>query len=610
MRPASVIVLDPGHGGHRDVGGSTANRAVAPDGTLEKDLVLDLAQRVELNLNGWGGRTWLTRRTDVNPGLRERAALSQRVEADAFVSIHLGQRPGQGTLTAIHEQAAPRSAALARLVHTELLRVTGLPDLGVQRLPLAVLHPERHRERAAAVLVEASVLSDAVEAGRLRSPAYRSAIAGAIGSAIRRWSHLETSRPPAVTHAGRAVVVGVETYDGADPVPFAHRDAQSLATSLQQGFGFHPASVTLLEDPTMADIASALRTAGRGMPESQPLCLAFAGRGSCGPQGEPVLVAADGVRFGRSALAGLVGRPLTVLADAGHAIAPTSEGRSMGWDRTRPWPGPRTEAAGIRWLGAASPGGEAYTHTGSGHGLFTAALAERTRQPVEISHQGLTTRLQEDISELLLRCAIVGRQRPHASTHRQDVVFLTPGPRTSPASLVPIRHHVPLVPQSSEMSCWAAAGAMIVGWRERIALDDDELARIAGQLQAYRDGLLPRDVDTMAAHWSLTSTELHTCSVAQVHQLLQTHGPLWLGEADPDLHVVVVCGMRGDGTPDGTDVEIADPWPIDRGERYSLSFRELMENVTNARSLAGPHVQVMHTGGRPSYRDPLVSRGY
>jgi len=91
-----------------------------------------------------------------------------------------------------------------------------------------------------------------------------------------------------------------------------------------------------------------------------------------------------------------------------------------------------------------------------------------------------------------------------------------------------------------------------------------------------------------------------------IRALLDRCGPIWVGEASPGLHVVVVAGMHGDGTPDGTFVRIADPWPIGRGERYSLSFQEFCGNLRAAATLAGGRPQILHArpGSRGNTRPP------
>jgi hypothetical protein len=157
-----------------------------------------------------------------------------------------------------------------------------------------------------------------------------------------------------------------------------------------------------------------------------------------------------------------------------------------------------------------------------------------------------------------------------------------------------IWHEVPLVQQLTGMSCWAAAAAMIVGWRDCIDIEAADVAQGARNMAAYRDGLEPRDVEGFARAWGLEIAYLRELSVPSLRRLLEAYGPLWVGEASPGLHVIVVAGMYGNGTVDGSFVRIADPWPVGRGERYTITFREFCENLVTAASLAGGHPQVLH----------------
>jgi hypothetical protein len=163
-------------------------------------------------------------------------------------------------------------------------------------------------------------------------------------------------------------------------------------------------------------------------------------------------------------------------------------------------------------------------------------------------------------------------------------------------------NEVPLVPQLTGMSCWAAAAAMLVGWRERVAVDASEVARGSGHWREYKDGLMPEDVGALARAWQLSIADADGFDAERLYELLQEAGPLWLGEASPGLHAIVVTGLYGDGSADGSVVRVNDPWPIGRGERYVLSFRELMRNFRAASDAVGAHAQVLHAGGRGGTR--------
>jgi N-acetylmuramoyl-L-alanine amidase len=90
-----TIIIDPGHGGTGSIGGSDGNHAVSPSGVREKDLTLILANLVNTELRSAaaaGGHTLtivMTRTTDVNLSLADRAHVARTSSANRFLSIHL-----------------------------------------------------------------------------------------------------------------------------------------------------------------------------------------------------------------------------------------------------------------------------------------------------------------------------------------------------------------------------------------------------------------------------------------------------------------------------------------------------------------------------------------
>jgi N-acetylmuramoyl-L-alanine amidase len=81
------IVIDPGHGGHDH--GSTG-----PGGLMEKELVLDVAQRLgKLIEERLGSEVIFTRNDDTFIPLEGRTALANDSKADLFLSIHANSSP-------------------------------------------------------------------------------------------------------------------------------------------------------------------------------------------------------------------------------------------------------------------------------------------------------------------------------------------------------------------------------------------------------------------------------------------------------------------------------------------------------------------------------------
>lgn len=104
-----IIALDPGHGGE-DPG------AIGPGGTREKDVVLQIAQRLRERINQQPNmRAYMTRDGDFFVPLHVRVQKARRVQADLFVSIHADAfytaRPQGASIFVLSDRGATSSAA-------------------------------------------------------------------------------------------------------------------------------------------------------------------------------------------------------------------------------------------------------------------------------------------------------------------------------------------------------------------------------------------------------------------------------------------------------------------------------------------------------------------
>ena len=184
------VVLDPGHGGTAVVGGSSPNNAVGPTGLLEKKVTLDVALFAQTHLVALGVQCTLTRQTDVNLGLADRARVARKMAADAFVSIHFNgsdSHNAQGTETWHYARASARSRSLAAAVQAGAIAATGYADRGVKQGTFMVLNPAYHAARTGVCLVEFSFMDIAAEEARLRSADYKDRLAKALARAIYGW---------------------------------------------------------------------------------------------------------------------------------------------------------------------------------------------------------------------------------------------------------------------------------------------------------------------------------------------------------------------------------------------------------------------------------------
>jgi N-acetylmuramoyl-L-alanine amidase len=203
----ALVVIDPGHGGV-DSGAVSA-------GVLEKDLTLDVAQRMRRIMHEQGFETLLTRDGDEYKSLANRADFANRQRDCIFVSIHFDE----GKLTAStgvetyyaarqFEHAIPFSSwlpflqraatqspnvfsqSLAGFIQESLVARTQAFNRGTRAEQFYVIANVRHP----AVLIEAGFLTNKDDIARLESEEFRERMATAICEGIVRYRDVVRDR--------------------------------------------------------------------------------------------------------------------------------------------------------------------------------------------------------------------------------------------------------------------------------------------------------------------------------------------------------------------------------------------------------------------------------
>lgn len=250
-----VVVLDAGHGGAFPHDG-----AHGPHGLLEKTVALAVAQKTKELLEADGVQVVLTRDSDLDVPLAERARIANEATADLFLSIHcnsmetradrlvtrgvetyfLSPDPtdAEAKMLAVLENGGPDalpapkvtdavsgiladlalgqarndSAALAEIVQRAVVRGTHAPSRGVRQAPFLVLSGTK----MPSALVEIGFISHPQESRTLARPAYQEKVAAALASAVREFADKVLSRR-LVAQSGRP--------SGAEPAVATERAA-------------------------------------------------------------------------------------------------------------------------------------------------------------------------------------------------------------------------------------------------------------------------------------------------------------------------------------------------------------------------------------------------
>ncbi len=223
-----IVALDPGHGGE-DPG------AIGPNGTQEKNVVLQIAHRLRERINGAqvkGSpmRAYMTRDADFFVPLHIRVDKARRVQADLLISIHADAfftpNPQGGSVFALSTRGASSAAArwmankenaadvvgglnvkaADATVHRALLdmsttaQINDSLKLGTAMLRemgrVGKLHKPQVEQAGFAVLrapdipsvlVETAFISNPDEEARLNDPTYQNQLADALMRAIERY---------------------------------------------------------------------------------------------------------------------------------------------------------------------------------------------------------------------------------------------------------------------------------------------------------------------------------------------------------------------------------------------------------------------------------------
>ncbi|MFB3828456.1 MAG: N-acetylmuramoyl-L-alanine amidase [Bryobacteraceae bacterium] len=227
----SRVVIDPGHGGH-DQGTAGAR------GLIEKDLVLDLAQRLgKMIQERMGAEVVYTRTDDTFVPLEARTELANEKKADLFLSLHanwstsariagvetfyvnfttsrdaldVAARENASSQKSISEledvlkkitrqEKIEESRELAGRLQTALYStsaryIPGSRNRGVKKAPFVVLIGAK----MPSVLVEVGFLSNAREEMQLKRPDHRQRVAEALYRGISRYadglSHFQVAK--------------------------------------------------------------------------------------------------------------------------------------------------------------------------------------------------------------------------------------------------------------------------------------------------------------------------------------------------------------------------------------------------------------------------------
>jgi N-acetylmuramoyl-L-alanine amidase len=171
---STTVVIDAGHGGH-DRGGIPGQRVA------EKEVTLDVAQRLKKTLAASGYRVVMTRDSDVFVPLGTRVAIANSYPNAIFVSIHFNSAKRTGAAGIETYFYSRESLPLASAIHYFVAGGAPSSNRNVRRRGYYVLR----KARVPAVLVECGFLTNPTEAAHAQTSSYRQKLAEEIATGVR-----------------------------------------------------------------------------------------------------------------------------------------------------------------------------------------------------------------------------------------------------------------------------------------------------------------------------------------------------------------------------------------------------------------------------------------
>ncbi|NOV04068.1 N-acetylmuramoyl-L-alanine amidase [Paenibacillus planticolens] len=277
---AYKIVLDAGHGGS-DPG------AIGVNGLREKDVNLDITQKLREELTNRGYEVVMTRTDDTYWSLAQRVDFTDALQADLFVSVHANSHPNgtaNGSMVLYYDNAYPQedypasekmkqltpySKDLAQHVLDALVSAAGTKNLGL--VPSAVY--VARMGSIPSILVETAFLSQSSDAALLANDAVRSKMALGIANGIAAYT------PPMFTdslgHWAREAILRMKNKGIIDGIANRYEPDRALKraeflTLMDRVFSFSTLEAACAPSGTVTTAVYACQTADQTYKDLSP----------------------------------------------------------------------------------------------------------------------------------------------------------------------------------------------------------------------------------------------------------------------------------------------------------------------------------------------------
>jgi len=156
------------------------------------------------------------------------------------------------------------------------------------------------------------------------------------------------------------------------------------------------------------------------------------------------------------------------------------------------------------------------------------------------------------------------------------------------------------------MGCWATVYTMMKSWKDQASYPiRDAVGAVGIKWRDYYDasfatppqGLPSSEFGPFLVAARMSHEPMMNLTIEGWVSLLRRHGLLWIGASvtinpNTGLHSRILEGMAGDGTPNGTTMNMIDP---DGGRQYVEPFMVFLAKYESGiLSVGGEYFQIRH----------------
>lgn len=165
---------------------------------------------------------------------------------------------------------------------------------------------------------------------------------------------------------------------------------------------------------------------------------------------------------------------------------------------------------------------------------------------------------------------------------------------------------IAVVPQPTNMTCWAAAYTALINWRDQQSRSIENVLSDVGRrwvdMFLNNQGLPPGEHDAFARDAGLQTMSNINLSLQGWSTLLRDHGPVFVvvdmrPGAPGGFHARIICGVHEGSGPSDTELDIVDPGRGGQRYRERLSvFLERYEAEVTERGRARTQIMYLPAG--------------